>query len=407
MRPKSPSVTPVVVLHLDNTTGLQAARTFGTLGVPVIGIADNPHHFCCRTKHVKRVIQAEIEEPGLTTVLLRLAQEIDGKAVLWPCSDAAVLAVSRDRAALAAHYLFDLPPHDTVLDVMQKARFYRRALESELPIPRTTFIDTPHDVETACETLCFPCALKPSTRTAAWKAKTGVKAYKVEDAAALRRLIAELGSCDTPLIVQDWIEGGDGELFSCYAYVNEDQELLAAATCRKIRQWPPDTGAGCSNRICEAPELVETTRRVCRQMHCWGLVFIQFKQDPRDGRPVIIEPHVGRPGVGLFVAEAAGAEMHRTVYCDLLGQALPGNRRPIRDDAVWVHVFNDIRSALALRRRGELTLGSWLRSLRGHRRTAVFSWTDPLPFILEITRSTRRFMHRRDSRKIRRFATEN
>jgi predicted ATP-grasp superfamily ATP-dependent carboligase len=42
----------------------------------------------------------------------------------------------------------------------------------------------------------------------------------------------------------------------------------------------------------------------------------------------------------------------------------------------------DLGAFLALRRSGELTLASWLASLRGVRSFALGSWRDPLPLII-------------------------
>ena len=46
---------PVVIVGLDSTTGLQAARIFAWRGIQVVGVAEDPAHFCCRTRVCQRI----------------------------------------------------------------------------------------------------------------------------------------------------------------------------------------------------------------------------------------------------------------------------------------------------------------------------------------------------------------
>jgi len=89
---------PVVVVGLDCITGLQAARTLARHGVPVIGIASDVRHYCCRTRVCERIVEAETTSGELIPALEALASTLDQKAVLLPCTDLSVLAISRGRA---------------------------------------------------------------------------------------------------------------------------------------------------------------------------------------------------------------------------------------------------------------------------------------------------------------------
>ena len=90
----------VVVIGLDCITGLQTARILATRGVPVFGIAQDPAHFSCRTRVCERILQADLGSAALIPVLVELAQELDARAVLCPCTDAAVLVLSEHREEL-------------------------------------------------------------------------------------------------------------------------------------------------------------------------------------------------------------------------------------------------------------------------------------------------------------------
>ena len=64
----------------------------------------------------------------------------------------------------------------------------------------------------------------------------------------------------------------------------------------------------------------------------------------------------------------------------------------------WVYWRNDVRSAFYYWRKGELTIRDWLRSLRGRKTCAVWSWSDPVPFFADLC-NLKRWLPTRDSRK--------
>ena len=52
--------------------------------------------------------------------------------------------------------------------------------------------------------------------------------------------------------------------------------------------------------------------------------------------------------------------------------------------AKWIYLRRDLQAAYAYWKRGDLTFREWLKSMRGKKYYALFSWTDPMPFIEDI-----------------------
>jgi predicted ATP-grasp superfamily ATP-dependent carboligase len=50
-----------------------------------------------------------------------------------------------------------------------------------------------------------------------------------------------------------------------------------------------------------------------------------------------------------------------------------------RDDMIWVDWQRDMRAAFDYRRKGQLSIGQWLGSLRGEKMWAIYSRDDPGP----------------------------
>ncbi len=377
-------MNPAIVIGLDCITGLQVARLLDARGVPVIGVARRPHHFACRTRACRRVLVADTAGEALVEALVRLGPTLEAPGVLYPCTDAAVRQVSLHREALRPWYLFALPDHDTVEMLMDKARFYAFARQHGLPVPATLLLHSRREAADAARQLTFPCLLKPTLKTPTWERATKAKAFRVTSPDELLALYDRCARWADTLMVQEWVEGPDHNLYSCNAYFDAGSRPLATFVSRKLRQWPIKTGTSCLGVACRHDTLLETTVRLFRLARFHGLAYLEMKQDARTGRHLIIEPNVGRPTGRSVIAEAGGVELHLTMYCDLTGRPLPARRAQDDRRITWVYLRRDLQASAAYWRRGELTPGEWWRSLRGPKVFAVWSPRDPVPFFLDV-----------------------
>ena len=112
-----------------------------------------------------------------------------------------------------------------------------------------------------------------------------------------------------------------------------------------------------------------------------GLGSVEFKHDPRTGEFKIMEPTVGRANLQSETATANGVNLTWVAYAHLAGLDNLKARRRSRS-AIWINEFTDLQSGIARVSRGELSLGSWIRSYRRPRYYAWFSWKDPLPAVV-------------------------
>ncbi|HSL29607.1 MAG TPA: hypothetical protein VK900_10440 [Anaerolineales bacterium] len=369
------------VIGLDCITGLQTARILAHHGIPVIALAKDLQHFCCQTNVCERIIRANTANEEFIEVLENLGPELPQKAVLFPCTDMSVLMLSRHRERLAVWYHVVLPEPDVVEMLMDKVRFYTYAQEKGLPIPRTFFLRSRADAENAAEKLAFPCIMKPPMKTPTWEQNTRVKVYKVNDREEFLGLYDRCSNWADLLMIQEWIEGSDANLYSCNCYFDACSEPLVTFIARKIRQWPPETGTSCLGEECRNDVVLEESIRLFRSVDYRGLGYVEMKRDERTGKHYIIEPNIGRPTGRSAISEAGGVELLYTKYCDVLNLPLPPNRKQEYKGAKWIYLQHDIPSAIHYWKRGKLTVGEWWRSVRGPKRDAVLSWSDPVPFL--------------------------
>jgi predicted ATP-grasp superfamily ATP-dependent carboligase len=389
-----------IVIGLDGMNGLQTARILAYRGVPVIAIAKDPKHYCCRTKVCEKILFANTESDEFIETLETLGPKLSQKAVLFPCYDMNVLLISRHRQRLEEWYHVVLPAPDVVEMMINKLSFYTYAQKEGFPIPRTVFVNSKIDIEQAVEQLTFPCILKPPvSATPEWEQHSKLKAYRVSNAEELLALYDRCKMWAEVLVVQEWIEGPNSNLYSCNCYFNADSEPVVTFIARKIRQWPPETGESCLGEECRADEVLHETVRLFQSVNYRGLGYVEMKRDERSGKYFIIEPNVGRPTGRSAIAEAGGVELLYTMYCESVGWPLPVNLEQKYEGVKWIYLRRDFQSALYHWRYGDLTLKKWWQTFRGRKTYAVFSWTDPAPFLGDLQRSVRLFLSPQERRK--------
>lgn len=393
-RPGQRSGPPAVVIGLDGPTGLQTARILSTHGIGVVGLAEDPDHPCARTRSCEHVLESSIAGPDLVeTLLTRVTGLVGGEAVLVPCSDLSVVTLARWRKVLREKgFRFVLPDHRTVETLLNKDSFSRFVREHGFPAPETHVIDDPAMLPEIEPALTFPCILKPSVKTPAWEREAPGKAIRIDTPDELRRACAELFRLAPAFVIQEWIEGNDEAHFSCNCYFDRDGCPRLTFTTRKVRQWPPKVGQGCLSVECENDTVRDLTLELFARARHRGLGYLEVKQDQRTGRHVILEANVGRPTGRSATADASGVHLLRTHYQDALERPLPAARPQEFRGMKWIHVRRDLQASVRLWRLGELGLREWWRSLRGKKTHALFSWTDPLPFVADGIRAARKWV---------------
>jgi predicted ATP-grasp superfamily ATP-dependent carboligase len=388
-----------IVVGLESMQGLQAARILARRKVPVIAIAKDPKHNNCLTNVCKEIIFADTTTEELIRTLRSLGPNLRQKAVLFPCEDTSVLLVSRNREKLSEWYHVVLPPPDVVYMMMDKMSFYTYARKHGFPIPSTFFIYDRSTAEQAANSLPFPCIVKPSFRSPEWEQNTTLKAFKVSNAEELLDLYDHYHRWCECLIAQQWIEGTDANHYTCNCYFDAKLEPIVTFTSRKLRQWPPRTGQRCLGEECRNDIVLHETLRLFRSVRFRGLGYLDMKRDENSGKYFIVEPNIGRPTGPSAMAEAGGVELLYAMYCESVGWPMPTNLDQKYVGVKWIHLRRDFQSALYYWRQGELSLRDWWRSWRGKKAYALFSWSDPAPFIGDLYRSIRLFLSPQERRK--------
>jgi predicted ATP-grasp superfamily ATP-dependent carboligase len=285
--------------------------------------------------------------------------------VLILTSEHAVAAVSTYRERIESHYRIALPPPDTVQILADKVSFQAFAEREHFPVPSAIAVCDETDLP-QLSALAPPLILKPADkilveegvveRTA--RADT-VEEARIQAARMLRRARS--------VIVQEWIEGADEELFFTLFTCDRRGQIMGMFTGRKLLCSPPGVGytAVCVAAPEAAAELEALARALVVRTGYRGLGGLEFKRQTGSGRFLMIEPTVGRTDWQEEIASLHGVNLPLLTYCAELGEPLPAPLPP-RDRLAW-------RSSRQYRVRPAIA-GPRLHVVDGH-----FRWSDPLP----------------------------
>jgi len=369
------------IVGLDSMQGLQTSRTLQHKKVPVIGIAKDKSYHACRTWACDLKLYVDTESEELIKLLEKIGPQLKKKAVIIPCQDLNVQVISLHRERLLKWFHIMLPEHEIIEKLLNKANFYDHVLKEKLPLSTTYILEKFSDLETIKNKLTYPCVLKPSIRTTEWMEETSLKAFKVFTEVELIDLYKKYSKFTDKMIVQQWVDGTDMNLFTCFCYYDNNSNPVITFTSKKIRQWPPLTGQRTLGVEVRNEFVEKTTIDLYNSVPFKGLGYLELKKDEITGNYYIIEANVGRPVGPSSLAERGGVEILYTFYCDCVGLKRPDNIKQQYKGTKWVHLVRDFQAFLNLKKKGQLTFIGWLKSLKGKRAYAIFSWKDPLPFL--------------------------
>lgn len=362
--------------------GLGIARSLGRQGLPVC-VIDDERSIAAASRYVRRSLRVNDLRGERQTVdaLLDAGERLGLRGwVVYPTREETVAAIAANRDRLTGLFRVPTPGWRSVRAAWDKRETYKLAERLGIPTPRTWFPDSERDLELA--DLTFPVVVKPAVKEHFIYA-TGAKAWRADN-------MAELGACyrrartiveQGEILVQEMIPGGGQCQFAFCAFFKEGN-AVASMTVRRLRQHPSDFGrASTYVETVDLPELEKPSVEFLGEIGYYGLVELEYKQDPRDGRYKLLDVNARTWGYHTL-GRAAGVDFPYLLYRDQVGlrveavHARPGVR--------WLRWATDVPNAVRDIRAGAVRALDYARSLRRVDTEAVMSLRDPLPGLYEI-----------------------
>jgi D-aspartate ligase len=362
--------------------GLAVARSLGARGIPVY-ILEDQHSISSYSKYVTKVIRVPslLDETKVVESTLEVGKQYDLKDwVLIPTRDETVAAFSLNRDRLAEFYRVTTPPWDTTRWAWDKANTYELAEKLGIPVPRTWKLKDASELPSL--TPYLPLAVKPAVKEKFFYA-TGDKAWRADTPDKLRELY-ERAAKDIPLneiLIQEIIPGNGTQQLSYCAFF-KDSKAHSTLLARRMRQHPREFGRAATYvETVEDSDISELSERFLRAINFYGIVEVEYKRDPRDGRNKLLDVNArawGFHGLG----GAVGVDFSYLLFADQLGLPIEPCSAPAGKG--WMRLLPDLSVIAVDLVGGYLKPQEYWRSIKNTTTESVFAWRDPLPSLAEL-----------------------
>lgn len=391
----------VLVLGPPRYAGpLGTMRSLGRLGVRVYGVRHRARSAATTSRYCAGTLSVGIDgrpwEDETHTVhdLLAAGRRLGQGTVLVPGSDEWAVLVARHAAELSRMFRMPVVPSKLVHRLAAKDGLYELAVKHGLPTPRIVFPEHRAQAVVEAGRLAYPVMLKPITSRPDVLEKAVV--HDAEELLAAYDRMEE--SPEAPNVMfQEYIPGGDRDVWIFNGYFDAESRCLAAFTGVKVRQHPAKMGIASVGELRQNERVIQVTRDFLRAVGYRGIVDIGYRFDARDGEYKVLDINPRLGGAFRMFVDDSGMDVVRAMYLDLTGRPVPEIHAT--DGRRWINEAADLVAARHYGRLDGLTFGGWLRSLRPVREGASWANDDPLPFAVTMSLLVRETL----SAKWRRF----
>ena len=390
---------PAVVLSLYYS-GLALVRSLGRQSVPVYAMDHTATNVGLYSKYAQRYIcpDPKIHSDKLLKYLKKLRQKAACKPVLFPTGDEYVLFVSQNRKELDRNFEIVMADRKVQEDLVSKSGLHEIAIHAGIPEPQTFIIKSLNELSYVSEEISYPCILKPAY-SKSWRKPEIValigrkKVIKVDTPERLIYWYKKTAPIEPRMIIQEVIPGGDDHLYYVPSYADRNSRILGAFIGRKVRVAPIHFGSASFVETVYDPELLELNRKLLNSVKYRGLVGVEFKLDPRDGKYKLIEVNA-RWGLWDGLGAYCGVDLGHIAYLDAIGQKV----EPVstyQAGKKWFSLDRDLSAFLQYRKEGSLNLKNWLATLSFSMMHACFAWDDFGPSVKLVKNNLDKLMHSR------------
>ncbi len=369
--------TGVVVIG-GGLTGLSTLRCLSGLGIPVDVILTDPDDMAQHSRFAHRhyrLFEFRSDPGALIDFIERSTDRWRGWS-LFPTSDESLAMLSRHLDRLGGSFLVMAQPWEQTRQILFKDLTYKTAEEAGIDIPHIYSYATPE--ECMNENIRFPVVVKP-VESRRFVGIFGVKLFVANDRAELLECTRKLDETGLRAIIMDLVPGPDDCFYNYSVYIDRRGEPLAELAMRKLRKSPPFYGVCRAAETAEPDRLREPTIELLRRIGWRGVANVEYKLDPRDGKYRLMEVN-GRFFLMQGLACKAGINYPLLAWKELAaGVTVKVARNDW--DGIWINLVDDLYYGSFYRDIEKLNIRDYLKTYIRPKTHAVWSATDPLPFV--------------------------
>ena len=373
-----------VVIFGGHIQALGLARQVKAKGIDVVIVTDDGCSVARYSRAVNRTIIAPIGNWSLVIGDLELPNR---GTMLFPTNDEAVEMLCERYEEYKERFALGVPEPKVIELFNDKRSAYRFAEASGVHCPKCWYPDTMEEVEALSKELPYPVVVKPAVMYS-FHATFGKKAFRCDDAASLKATYTRIAAKGYPLetlVVQEFLDGGAKNLYSCGVMASEG-EIIVSMQANRIRQNPMDFGNSTTYAIsCFVPQIQEQTEALLRMTNYSGVGEVEWMWDAKAQQYKFLEINT-RAWKWHTISNQLGFSFIGALidWFDENKFEILNHKFEIDTPVAWVERLTDWTVITKEIMHGRMTLKEVCASYKIKHESAVWSWRDPMPGIMYI-----------------------
>jgi len=286
---------------------------------------------------------------------------------LFPMEEETLLLIAKFQPEISKYTYLLIPPLETIEFVRDKGKLIPFAECHGIPVPKT--YETYNQKRSVLPT---PAVIKPRVSSGSFGI---VYVKKEQDLPSSYQKVHE--RYPFPLI-QEYIPDGGGT-FGISALFDESSNVRAAFVHKKLRMYPVQGGPSTLREGVEHPQIMELGLSLLKALKWVGVAMAEFKVDPRDGLPKLMEVNPRFWG-SLQLAIFSGVDFPYLMLKMAKGETFdPVLHYPVGRRSRWL-LFGDLLHFFKNPERFRLQ-PPFFRFFEPNTCDDMLSWDDPFPVL--------------------------
>ena len=177
---------------------------------------------------------------------------------------------------------FPFAGHNLIAKASDKSEVVKIAKSRGIPVPETIFIKDINELERKTASITFPAVIKPRISSGSY----GIKYVNNKD--ELLSAYKEVHSKYPFPLIQEYIPQG-GDAFGVSCLFDRGVKLKAVFVHKRLREYPITGGPSTLRESVVNDEVKELGVKLLSAMKWYGVAMVEFKVDPRDNKPKLME----------------------------------------------------------------------------------------------------------------------
>jgi len=226
--------------------------------------------------------------------------------VLFAIDERTLDVLTKHYEEITQYVSFPSVNYATYIKARDKGNTISLAQSLGIPCPKTLRLDHLETLSQVARQLIFPVVIKPRVSSGS-RGLAYIRSVN-EFETACRRIHQAYGD----LIIQEYLPPG-GDTLGVEVLMHRDGQPRATFVHRRLREYPVNGGPSTLRESLAAPELADLGVRLLRAMGWVGVAMVEFKVDPRDGVPKLMEVNPKFWG-SIALPIAAGVDFPYLLY---------------------------------------------------------------------------------------------